>query len=412
MTQNSTLWKRNLLMLWLSQLLVMAGFAAMSPFVPLFMKDAMGIVDEKELAMDVSLFNLFGTMAYAIFCPIWGKLSDRFGTKPMLLRGTFVTAFFFPMMGYAPNAGWLIALRFLTAACAGTTAASQIMVARNTPDERQGFAQGVLSTAIWGGAMLGNVIGGLIIDGYGYRAAFWFCGILYFFAGFAILLTHDGFAPQFQQLLHRAHGSHRLVPWPLPEFTIAVWSLLVLFLTMGLVRSIEAPFVALKVEQITSAAKASYWTGIVSAVVCGGTIASGMLTGYLADILPAKKLLVPVMLISAAALWAQGFTDSLTVFTVSRTVLYMAGGALAPILQKALSTRTPKRKRGASFGFSSLSGSIGGMLAAMAGGWSMILFRLNGVFYVGAVLHILAIPLFIRLLDVALEPHGFSHRRH
>ena len=88
-----------------------------------------------------------------------------------------------------------------------TTAASQIMVARNTPDERQGFAQGVLSTAIWGGAMLGNVIGGLIIDGYGYRAAFWFCGILYFFAGFAILLTHDGFAPQFQQLLHRARRS-------------------------------------------------------------------------------------------------------------------------------------------------------------------------------------------------------------
>ena len=149
----------------------------------------------------------------------------------------------------------------------------------------------------------------------------------------------------------------------------------------------------------------------MSAVVCGGTIASGMLTGYLADILPAKKLLVPVMLISAAALWAQGFTSSLTVFTVSRTVLYMAGGALAPILQKALSTRTPKRKRGASFGFSSLSGSVGGMLAAMAGGWSMILFRLNGVFYVGAVLHILAIPLFIRLLDLALEPRGFSRRR-
>ena len=401
--QDTSSWKRNLLMLWLSQLLVMAGFAAMAPFVPLFMKDAMGIVDEKELAMDVSLFNLFGTMAYAIFCPIWGKLSDRFGTKPMLLRGTFVTAFFFPMMGYAPNAGWLIALRFLTAA-------SQIMVARNTPDNRQGFAQGVLNTAIWGGAMLGNVIGGLIIDGYGYRAAFWFCGILYFFAGFAILLTRDGFAPQFQQLLHRAHGSHRLVPWPLPEFTIAVWSLLLLSLVMGLIRSIEAPFVALKVEQITSAAKASYWTGIVSAVVCGGTIVSGVFTGYLADILPPKKLLVPVMLISAAALWAQGFTASLTMFTVSRTVLYMAGGALGPVLQKALSTLTPKRKRGASFGFSSLSGSVGGMLAAMAGGWSMIQFQLNGVFYVGAVLHILSIPLFIRLLDVALERRGFSRR--
>ena len=38
-------------------------------------------------------------------------------------------------------------LRFATAACAGTTAASHIMIARTTPNNRQGFAQGVLNSA-------------------------------------------------------------------------------------------------------------------------------------------------------------------------------------------------------------------------------------------------------------------------
>ena len=189
-------WQKNLLLLWLSQLAVMSGFSAMVPFVPLFIKEKYGIADTGELAFYVASFNFFGTLAYAVFCPIWGVLADKFGVKPMLLRGTFVTSWMFALMAYVPTAGWLIFLRFLTAACAGTTAASHVMIARNTPDDRQGFAQGVLTTAVWGGAMLGNVIGGFIIHYFNYTCAFWLCCILYVFAGFAVLFTVDDFSGQ------------------------------------------------------------------------------------------------------------------------------------------------------------------------------------------------------------------------
>ncbi len=140
-------WKLNLVMLWFSQLLVMAGFSAMIPFIPLFLKDELMVTDKHDLALYITLFNFFGTMAYAIFVPIWGFLSDRFGVKPMLLRGTFVTAFIYPCMGYVTTPAMLVFLRFATAACAGTTSASQTMIARTTPDNRQGFALGLLSTS-------------------------------------------------------------------------------------------------------------------------------------------------------------------------------------------------------------------------------------------------------------------------
>ena len=52
-------------------------------------------------------------MAYAIFLPIWGKLSDRFGVKIMLLRGTFFAGVMFPGMAYV-SAPWLIFLRFMS----------------------------------------------------------------------------------------------------------------------------------------------------------------------------------------------------------------------------------------------------------------------------------------------------------
>ena len=93
-------WQKNLLLLWLSQLAVMSGFSAMIPFVPLFMKEKYAIADTSELAFYVASFNFFGTLAYAVFCPIWGVLADKFGVKPMLLRGTFVTSWMFALMAY------------------------------------------------------------------------------------------------------------------------------------------------------------------------------------------------------------------------------------------------------------------------------------------------------------------------
>ena len=97
-------WKWNLFLMWSSQLLILGGFAAVMPFIPLFMKNELGLTDEHILGVWVSTFNFFGSCAYAIFCPIWGALSDRFGVKPMLLRGTFGTALIFPLMGYVHHA--------------------------------------------------------------------------------------------------------------------------------------------------------------------------------------------------------------------------------------------------------------------------------------------------------------------
>ena len=64
-------WKLNLAMMWFSQLMVITGFAGAVPFIPLFFKRNIGIVDEGECGLYVSLFAFFGTLAYAIFTPIW-----------------------------------------------------------------------------------------------------------------------------------------------------------------------------------------------------------------------------------------------------------------------------------------------------------------------------------------------------
>ncbi|MBR2509536.1 MAG: MFS transporter [Lentisphaeria bacterium] len=382
-------WKQNLFMLWASQFLIMSGFSAMAPFVPLYFKNGLNITDKGELAYYVTMFNLCGSLAYAIFLPIWGKLSDRYGVKIMLLRGSFLACFMFPMMGYI-SAGWMIFLRFLSAACSGTTAASQLMLVRTTPDNRQGFALGVLSTAIWGGAMMGYVLGGVIIDKFSYVFAFWMCGILYFISGIFVLFTKDD--PEL--LRNPPKKARKSIGSMLPKFTHAVWLMMFLFVATGFVRSFETPYIALKVESMTTKATAAYWTGIVSAIVCGGAIASGVLNGYLCDRIPVRKMVGPIFIISAVGLFFQGFVNNLIGFTIARTVLYLAAGGISPLLQKVLSGATPRKKRGSVFGFSSTANGVGIMLASVVSGWAFAYCSVNWIFYIAAILTLLILPVF------------------
>lgn len=403
-------WKRNLILMWISQLFILSGFAAVMPFIPLFLKDQLGIVDEGARGIYMSMFYFFGYLAYAVFNPIWGSLADRFGVRPMLLRGTFVTAFIFPLMGYVTTAWMLIVLRFLSAACAGTTAAAQTLIVKNTPEDKQGFALGVLSTAIWGGTMLGNVFGGIVVHYYGYKFTFITCGIMYLLAGFLVLFAKDDYKPEkstaspfVEKIRHYRHS-------PLPAFTIGVWLMLVLFMFMGFVRNFEIPYMAMMVELIDGASNAAYWTGIISAFVAVGAFLSGIVIGYLSDKVRPSLLIIPALIISVITLILQTYSSNLWVFGISRTVMYFAAGGLIPVFQKILSGLTPKRKRGAVFGWASTAQNVGIMLSTVFAGWTIYAFGTRGVFFTTAILTIVFMPVALWIVKRAmLQPFYIAH---
>lgn len=405
LTDNKNInWKWNLFLMWLSQLLVLAGFAAVMPFIPLFIKDELHIADDGVRGVWISVFHFLGSFGYAVFCPIWGALSDRFGVKPMLLRGTFGTALIFPLMAWAGSPLWLSILRFASAACAGTTAAAQILLVKNTPEDKQGFALGVLSTAVWSGAMLGNVLGGLIVHYYGYKATFIICGVMYFLAGFLVLPARENFKKPAVQTLKKPHFSMPM----LPKFTSAVWMIITMMFVAGFVRYLEVPYLAMQIEIIAGAEKAAYWTGIISAFVSVGALLSGMLTGYLSDKYKPLYILIPSFVITVITLLIQAYSRDLFIFGFSRTLMYLAGGGVFSVLQKMLTAAAPKRKRGKVFGFSSTAHSGGVMLSTVAAGGVIYIFNVQAVFITAAVLTALMIPFFISGMHQLMRQKYFS----
>ena len=381
-------------MLWFSQILVMAGYDAMNPFIPLFMKNELGLTDPVQLSKFVALYNIASFIAYGVANPLWGWVGDKYGIKPMLIRGTFLTSIFWPMMAYSPSPWILVIYRGITAFLAGTTAASYMMIARTTPLERQGFAQGTLTTAVWGGSMLGNVVGGLVIHFYHYTHAFWICGIVYFLAGIFIFFTHDDASKSIAKVATEPQNKRPWWKFSTSSLSAQVWSIIALFVLLGVIRRIEQPYTSLRIEQMSGADMADYWTGIVSAFVGIGAILSGVIFGRLIDAYPAKKLMLPVIVGTAFFVLLQGIGQSLLFFSIARTLSYFVAGAIQPMLQKRLSAETPREHRGIAFGLSTTGVSIGGTVAAIMGAFFFRHFGAQGVFIGTAVVTVVSVPLF------------------
>lgn len=123
---------------------------------------------------DVLTWAITGpSLAMAVLGPIGGKLADRFGARQVyLLSLTGVTVFAAAAI-VAWNAPSLIAFRFLGAALGAATGPSALsMINRSFSPERRAQAMGYWSMVGSGAPVFGVVIGGPLVDAFGWRWIF------------------------------------------------------------------------------------------------------------------------------------------------------------------------------------------------------------------------------------------------
>jgi DHA2 family metal-tetracycline-proton antiporter-like MFS transporter/DHA2 family florfenicol/chloramphenicol resistance protein-like MFS transporter len=103
-------------------------------------------------------------LVFALCVPIYGRLSDVFDTRRILLVGLAVFGVGSLICALSPSLPVLVGGRALQAAGAGTIPALAFgLVARTIPDGSRGPALGLLSATIGAGAAFGPVIGGFLI---------------------------------------------------------------------------------------------------------------------------------------------------------------------------------------------------------------------------------------------------------
>ncbi|MEW9701030.1 MFS transporter [Paenibacillus sp. SI8] len=104
------------------------------------------------------------TLLFAVSIPIQGKLSDRFGRKPIFMAGILIFAAGSLIAAFAPNFTLFLLGRAVQAIGTGgifPITAAQIAV--SYPPEKRGKALGLIGVFFGVGTILGPVLGGLLI---------------------------------------------------------------------------------------------------------------------------------------------------------------------------------------------------------------------------------------------------------
>lgn len=376
-------WKVNLAVLWFGNFMVTAGMTMITPFLSLYLQQDLGVTGAREIGVWAGFIFAANFVTSFFFQPLWGKLSERYGRKMMLLRSGFGMSAVMVLMGFATAPWQLLLLRGLNGVISGYTPAAVSLVSATTPKEKMGFAMGTLQSGATAGTILGPLIGGLMADTFGFRPIFYITGSLLFLASaLSWLMVKEKFdreaaanRPQVGML--RGFGELIRVPQLPALFTVTFLIQFAMLSPMTLI-----PLYVQRLHGTTD--DLAFWSGFVGSVTGFSNMFSAPLLGRLSDRIGSVRILI-VSLIGAGLLFVpQAFVGSVPQLLVCRFLLGCFVGGLIPTVNSLIRRHTPEGRDSRAFGFNGSFLALGNMVGPVVGGALSGLIGIEGLFLVSA----------------------------
>ncbi|MBE7558853.1 MFS transporter [bacterium] len=172
----------------------LVGFGMLIPIIPAYAK-TLAIDAHVEGELLGMLMGAFSFMQF-LCAPIWGRLSDRIGRRPVLIVSLSGYSLSYLLAAFAPSYGFLLLTRALAGAFGANIATAQAYIADVTPPEERAKGMGLVGAAFGLGFSVGPVIGGLLV-GYGFMAPFVAIALLSAgAAGFAFFFLPESLPPE------------------------------------------------------------------------------------------------------------------------------------------------------------------------------------------------------------------------
>jgi DHA1 family multidrug resistance protein-like MFS transporter len=390
-------WQRNLYVITAAELVAIIGFSVITPFLPFYVQE-LGVTDPDQVKLWSGWLNSASAISMAVMAPIWGLLADRHGRKMMVERAMFGGALLFLAMGWAQTVQQLVVLRLLQGALTGTAAAATALVASTTPRDRSGYSQGTLQTGIFLGGSLGPLLGGVVADTLGYRAAFWTTSGCLFLAGIAVhWLVHEGVSRP-EEFAGRSDGHW----WDGILVVLRSGQLRVLFVIRMLARmgsQIMAPMLPLFIQELVQGpARLATIAGTISGLGAFAAAAGASFLGRQSDRVGHRRLLLICLSGLAVFYVPQSLVTSPSQLGLLQVVSsFLMAGVLASV-SALLARMVPEGRQGAVYGVNTTIVAGAAAMAPMLGASAAIWWGLRSIFVVASGLFVVGGLVAVRLL--------------
>jgi MFS family permease len=359
-------WQRNLAVCMFGSFTTIVAMTLLLPFLPLYVEQ-LGVKDHAAIVQWSGAAYGATFLSAALVAPLWGRLADRYGRKPMLIRASLGMSVAMALIGIAGNVWQLVGLRLLAGLLGGYASGSMVLVATQTPKDRTGWALGTMSSAIMAGNLVGPLVGGLLPPLIGIRATFFAAGAIIFvaFVATAFLIREQKKTPAEKKQRDAADAGWAAVPDKRPLAAMLFTGMLLMLANMS-IEPIITVYVATLVEDPN---RVTMMAGLVMSAAALGSILSASRLGKLADRVGHWNVIVGCLAVSAVLLVPQAFVTSGWQLVVLRFLMGLSLGGLLPCIASVIRHTVPERVAGNMLGYSTSAQYTGQVAGPLLGGF-------------------------------------------
>ena len=155
-----------LLILFFVSVVDVLGFGIVIPLIP-YMGDRFG-ASPAQITWTLAVYSACQFVA----APVWGRVSDRFGRRPVLIIGLIGACIGYAILAFSTNLAGLYASRIIGGLMAGNISAAFAYASDVSKPQDRAKSLGMVGAAIGIGFMLGPAIGGTLAGGNAATANF------------------------------------------------------------------------------------------------------------------------------------------------------------------------------------------------------------------------------------------------
>lgn len=356
--------KATLPLLFSVVLMDMVGFGFIIPLIPDYIKKFNANPALLGLLMAVYAAGQF------IAAPIVGRLSDKYGRKPLFLfsiGGTFLSLL---LLAFAPSLIFVFLARLLDGLTGGNITVAQSYIVDITDSKSRAKGLGLIGMAFGLGFIVGPIFGGFLAR-FGLSVpALVAAGIAFTNCMLILFVLPESLTSERIEAIkknpRRAFSLQELTrTLKLPG--TGVMLLMTIFYSFGFTvfESTFSLFAAehLKADTATRGILLTY-IGLVIAFVQGG------LVGVLTKKFDERKLLLTAVIIAAIILALYGFSGSITAVALVLFPMSIASGIAGTLIRSLLSKSAPPETTGGTFGISASIESLNRIIAPILGAFA------------------------------------------
>jgi DHA1 family tetracycline resistance protein-like MFS transporter len=353
-----------LLVIFITVFIDLIGFGIVIPVLPFYVEGTKFNASPRAVGL---LFASYSVMQL-VFTPILGRLSDKYGRRPILFFSLLGTSLGFLIMGFATTLWMLFLGRIIDGITGGNISTAQAYIADITTPENRAKGMGIIGAAFGLGFIFGPAIGG-ILSRWGINIPFLFAaGLAFANAILLYFVLPETVTPDHPARASAATGRWSQLVRSLRQSRLA-FILSIYFLSIVAFSIMTASFALFTMFRFGYDAHDTGWlfvfVGVIGAVIQGGLI------GRLVKRFGEMSLVVAGVLLFAVSLFVIPFvgprTGLLTLLLVGGT--FAVGNSLSgPALMGLASKSVGRGEQGGALGVTqsvaSLARAIGPLISS------------------------------------------------